>query len=118
MSLMASNETQAGHIKLEGRREPDAATVTTRMPAGWEPEPRGGRGPLAARPTFQVSLGPGGGSGAGLRESRSEGAGLGGASEWGRSRIHFLGSTCHPAGEPAPQEEVRDGSRTPFLRPD
>ena len=52
--------------------EPDAAT--TRMTAGWESEPRGGRGPLAARPTFQVSLGPGGGSGAGLRESRSAGA--------------------------------------------
>ena len=45
--------------------EKDAAT--TRMPAGWEPEPRGGRGPLAARQTCQVSLEPGGCSGAGLR---------------------------------------------------
>ena len=70
--------------------EPDAAT--TRMPAGWEPEPRGGRGPLAERPTFKVSLGPGGGSGAGLRESRSAGTGSGGVSEGGRLRTHFLGS--------------------------
>ena len=72
------------------------------MPAGWEPEPRGARGPRAARPTFQVSLGQGGGSGAELREpeSRSSGAGSGGASEGGRSRTHYLGSSCHPAGEP------------------
>ena len=55
--------------------EPDAAL--TRMRAVWKAEPWGGRGSLAGRPSFQVSLGPEAGSGAGAAGVRFRPARLG-----------------------------------------
>ena len=91
----------------------------TRMRAGWEPEPWVGRGPLAARPSFQVSLEPKAGWGAGGRGSAGQAApAREGASEGGRSRTQYPGFDTRSGWEPALREEVRDRTRTHFLRPD
>ena len=134
-------KTQAGHFKLEGRRVDYVRAGPKysrrgRGLAGGGALPRlgclqaGSRSRLSRgadagrlrragpRQTFQVWLGQRGGAGAWLRECRSAGAGAGGASEGDGSRTHFLGWKCCGAGPPCPQEEVRDRSRTHFLRLD
>ena len=129
-------KTQAGLFKLEGQRV-DCARLGPEYPrggrglagsrtlprlaesdaAGWEPEPWGGRGSLAARPSFQVSLGPEASSGAGAAGVR---VGSRGASEGGRSRTLYPGPGLDTLSgwEPALQEEVLDRSWAHFLRPD
>ena len=81
---------------LSGRAR---AAATTRMRAGWEPEPWGGRGPLAARPSFQVSLGPKAGWGAGGRGSAGRAAPAREGQVRGAARgLTTLSSTRGPAG--------------------
>ena len=101
-----------GSRVLSGRAR---AAATTRMRAGWEPEPRAARGaPIISSFTraegWLGSRGP--------RECGPGGAGSGGASEGGRSRTHYPELDTRSGWEPALREEVRDRSRTHFLCPD
>ena len=101
---------------LSGRAR---AADTTRMRAGWEPVPWGGRGPLAGAPIISSFTRAEGWLGSRWPlECGPGGACSGGASEGGSSRTHYPGLDTGSGWELALREEVRDRSRTHFLRPD